>query len=176
MAMSPGKNFEIQWAKSAPDYALVHRLSDSAQSFGRSDNLRFSLKNPFDFFVWDSKRHRPYAFELKTVAGKSISFERTEDDKGEIHCHQIKGLNAWNKYDGMTCGFIIEFREMELTIFIEIEEFNRLMACVGKKSFNLKDLDDYDIQYFTVPQRKLKSNYRYDMDALLGVLGERPVA
>ena len=167
MAISTGQNFEIQWAKSAPDYALVHRLSDSAQSFGRSDNLRFSLKNPFDFFVWDSKRKKPYAFELKTVAGKSISFERTKEDNGEIHYHQIQGLNTWNKYDGITCGLIIEFREMELTIFIDIEDFNRLMDSVGKKSFNIKDLDDYDIHYFVIPQRKLKVNYRYDMDKFL---------
>ena len=167
---STGKNFEIQWAKSAPDYALVHRLSDSAQSFGRSNNVRFSLKNPFDFFVWDSKHHKPYAFELKTVAGKSISFEREKEDKGEIHYHQIQGLNTWNKYDGMTCGFIIEFREMELTIFIDIESFNKLMESVGKKSFNIKDLDDYDIPYRVIPQRKIKVNYRYDMDSLLSEL------
>ena len=164
---STGKNFEIQWAKSAPDYALVHRLSDSAQSFGRSNNVRFSLKNPFDFFVWDSKHHKPYAFELKTVAGKSISFEREKEDKGEIHYHQIQGLNIWNKYDGMTCGFIIEFREMELTIFIDIESFNKLMESVGKKSFNIKDLDDYDIPYRVITQRKIKVNYRYDMDSFL---------
>ena len=164
---STGKNFEIQWAKSAPDYALVHRLSDSAQSFGRSNNVRFSLKNPFDFFVWDSKHHKPYAFELKTVAGKSISFEREKEDKGEIHYHQIQGLNTWNKYAGMTCGFIIEFREMELTIFIDIESFNKLMESVGKKSFNIKDLDDYDIPYRVIPQRKIKVNYRYDMDSFL---------
>lgn len=167
MAVSPGKNFEVQFAKSAPDYALVYRVPDSAQAFGRSSNLRFSRKNPFDYLIWDSKRRRLYALELKSVGGKSISFERTKEDKGEIHYHQINGLNGWNEYDGITCGFVIEFREMELTVFIDIEDFNKLIVAVGKKSFNLKDLDDYDIPYFVIPQWKPKVNYRYDVDKFL---------
>ena len=167
MAASPGKNFEMQFAKSAPKYALVYRVPDSAQAFGYSTNLRFSRKNSFDYLIWDSIRHKLYAIELKTVAGKSISFERVKEDKGEIHWHQINGLNTWNKYDGITCGFVIEFREMELTIFIEIDDFNKLMQFVGKKSFTIKDLDDYDIPYFVIPQWKPKVNYRYDVDKLL---------
>ena len=167
MPISPGKNFEIQFAKSAPDYVLVYRVPDSAQAFGKSANLRFSRKNPFDYLLWDSKRHRLYALELKTVGGKSISFERVEEDKGEIHLHQIRGLTGWNEYSGITCGFVIEFREIELTVFIDIEDFNKLIEAVGKKSFNLKDLDDYDIPYFVIPQWKPKVNYRYDLEKFL---------
>lgn len=169
MALSAGKNFERNFEKSAPDYAKVYRIPDQPQSFNRTANLRFSRKNPFDYLVWDSKRHRLFALELKTVAGKSITFEHTEDERRSdgIHYHQILGLNDWNAYDGIICGFVIEFREMELTIFVDIEAFNRLMECVSKKSFNLKDLDDYDIPYLIIPQRKLKANYRYDMDAFL---------
>ena len=69
-----GKVFEEQIKKSVPDYALLYRLPDAAQSFGGSNTLRFSRKNPFDFLLWDSKRHILYALEMKTVSGKSISF------------------------------------------------------------------------------------------------------
>ena len=164
---SPGKLFEAQFAKSAPKYALVYRVPDSAQAFGHSSKLRFSRKNSFDYLIWDSLRHRLFALELKTVAGKSISFERDQEDKGDIHWHQIKGLNGWNEYDGITCGFVIEFREMELTIFIDIEDFNKLTEFVAKKSFTFKDLDDYDIPYFVIPQWKPKVNYKYDVDKFL---------
>ena len=111
-----GKIFEEQLKKSAPTYSLLYRLPDSAQSFGGSNLLRFSNKNPFDFLLWDSVGHILFALEAKTVAGKSISFERTKDEQGEIHIHQIDGLNDWQKYDGIIAGFIIEFRTLEKTI------------------------------------------------------------
>ena len=167
MALSIGKRFESNIAKSAPDYALVCRLPDSAQAFGSSSRLRFSRKNPFDYLIWDSKRFRLYAIELKTVKGKTISFERSEEDTGEIHLHQIDGLNEWNLYDGIICGFLIEFRENEETIFLKIEDFNDLLSEIDKKSFGKKDLDLYGISYFIVPQKKIRVNYRYDIDSLL---------
>lgn len=166
--MNVGKNFEAGIKKSVPDYALLYRLPDSAQSFGNSANLRFSRKNPFDYIMWDSKSHTLYALELKTVDGISISFER---ELGEhcngIHHHQIKGLNEWNKYDGIVCGFIIEFRKIETTIFLNISDFNAMMECVDKKSFNIKDLDENHIPYIVIPQRKLKVNYVYDIESFI---------
>lgn len=165
--VSVGKRFETQFAKSVPDYCLVYRIPDSAQAFGRSENIRFSRKNAFDYLVWDSKRHRLFALELKTVGGKAISFERSEEDKGEIHWHQIQGLDTWNAYDGITCGFVIEFREMELTVFIDIDSFHKLIQSVGKKSFGIKDMDDYDVPYLVIPQWKPKVHYRYDVEKLL---------
>ena len=155
-----GKVFEDNFKKSMPDYALLYRLPDAAQSFGRSSNLRFSNKNPFDFILFDSKWKILYALELKSVKGKSISFERTKEDKGDIHYHQIEGLNEWDKYDGTVCGVIIEFRELETTIFINIQ-------VIPKKSFNFADLDEYKIKYFIIPQKKLKTNYRYDIHHML---------
>lgn len=162
-----GKVFETQFKKSTPDYALIYRLPDSAQSFGGSNNLRFSRKNPFDFLLWDSERHILYALELKTVDGKSISFERNKDEKGKIHYHQIVGLNEWNKYDGINCGFIIEFRGIETTVFIDIKDFNNLVSLIDKHSFNIDDLETYEIPYIVILQKKLKTNYRYDIDGFL---------
>lgn len=167
MSQNIGKVFEEQLKKSAPPYSLLYRLPDSAQSFGGSSLLRFSSKNPFDFLLWDSIGHILYALEAKTVSGKSISFERTKDDKGEIHIHQIDGLNAWQKYNGIIAGFIIEFRALEKTVFITIENFNKIMVSINKKSFTLKDLDDNEITYFIIPQKKARTRFTYDLDCLL---------
>ena len=84
MSANIGKRFEDDFRKSVPSYALLYRIPDSAQSFGGSSNLRFSRKNPFDYLMWDSKKHILYALELKTVAGKSISFERCREENKEI--------------------------------------------------------------------------------------------
>lgn len=167
MSSNTGKRFEADFKKSIPSYALLYRLPDSAQAFGGGGNLRFSSKNPFDFLLWDSRRHILYALELKTVEGGSISFERSKEEKGVIHYHQIMGLSEWNKYDGVKCGFIIEFRKIEKTVFIDIDEFNKLINLVNKKSFNYKDLENYKICYTTIGQVKARTRYTYKVDEFL---------
>lgn len=162
-----GKIFEQEWAKSVPEYTLLYRIPDSAQSFGGNSNLRFSRKNPFDYLLWDSKEHILYALELKTVKGHSISFERCKEEYKEIHYHQIAGLNMWNKYDGIVSGFIISFREKETTIFLPIESFNKLIAAINKKSFSLDDLNNTGLPFCVIPQRKIRTKYIYDVRALL---------
>ena len=165
--MNKGKLFEQQLSKSIPDYALLYRLPDPAQSFGGENNLRFSAKNPFDFLLWDSLKHRLYAIEAKTVDGKSISFERTKEDKGVIHLHQINGLNKWDKFDGIICGFIIEFRELDKTIFLDIKQMNKIMKILQKKSFNVSDLDECEIDYYIIGQKKARTRFTYDIDSFL---------
>lgn len=167
MSRNPGKVFEEQWKKSVPDYALLYRLPDPAQSFGGGSALRFSRKPEFDFLLWDSKRHVLYALEMKSVSGKSISFERSKNDKCEIHLNQIDGLNKWNEYDGITCGFVIEFRQIETTIFLDISDFNKLTENINKKSFTIKDLDDNMIRYTVIMQRKIRTRYIYNIDYFL---------
>lgn len=165
--MNIGKLFEQQLKISTPSYSLLYRLPDAAQSFGKSNNLRFSSKNPFDFLLWDSEGHILYAIEAKTVSKKSISFERDKKDSKVIHLHQIEGLNEWNKYSGIVCGFIIEFRELEKTIFLEISEFNKLMNIIPKKSFTINDLENNKIAYFVINQKKARTRYKYDLDTFL---------
>lgn len=162
-----GKIFEEQFKKSVPEYALIHRLPDSAQSFGGNSNLRFSNKSPFDYILYNSKSHLLYALELKTVKGKSITFERTKEDKGEIHFYQIKALNEWNKYDGVVSGFLIEFRAIEKTVFLQIDEFNKLISIIDKKSFNFDDLVEQGINFLLVNQEKKISRYLYDVETFL---------
>lgn len=161
--MNNGKKFEDDFRKSIGDQILLYRLPDAAQSFGKSSNLRFSKKNPFDYLLWDSSSRILYALELKTVQGKSISFERSKDESGKIHYHQIEGLNDWNKYNGIICGFIIQFRQDNVTLFIEIDQFNKLISILDKKSFTMADLDNNHINYIIIPNTKLRVRYRYDV-------------
>lgn len=162
-----GKKFESSIQSCVPEYALMYRLPDSAQSFGGSSKLRFSKKNPFDFLLWDSLRHILYAFELKTVAGKSISFERSKDETGEIHFHQINGLREWSLYDGIISGFIVEFRQIEKTIFIEINDFDSLIEAIDKKSFSYNDIKNLHIPHIEIAQEKMRVNYKYDVASFL---------
>lgn len=167
MSKNIGKVFEEQIIKSVPDYVLSYRLPDSAQSFGINEKLRFSRKSPFDYLLWDSHKHILYALEMKTVKGKSISFERSKEESREIHYHQIEGLNYWSGFDGIICGFIIEFRQIETTVFIDIKNFNDLIHQVSKKSFNIDDLKNSKLPYVVIPQKKRRTRYIYDIEKLL---------
>ena len=153
-----GKQFEDDIKKSVPHEVLLYRLPDAAQSFGGGNKLRFSLKNPFDFLAWDSRSHRLFALEMKTVSGESISFEREPGQNGVIHYHQIQGLKEWNQYDGITCGFIIEFRKIVTTVFLDIDDFEALIANVNKKSISFRDIMELQIPHIIIPQKILKSN------------------
>ena len=164
--MNIGKLFETQIKKSVPDYALLYRLPDPPQSFG-GGNLRFSSRNPFDLLVWDLDKSILYDLEMKTVEGKSIWFERSKEEKGEIQFPQIAGLNEWSKYDGIICGFVIEFRKIEKTVFIKISEFNKLINAIPKKSFNYDDLEKYGVQYVIIEQQMARTLYTYNMDKFL---------
>ena len=81
--------------------------------------------------------------------------------------HQIQGLEKIGKYKGIVSGFIIEFREVELTIFLPINEFLKLQNEISKKSFNIKDLSDNQINYYVIPQTIIKTHYRYDVETFL---------
>ena len=128
-----------------PKDVLYYRLNDSAQSFGGTSNLRFSLKNPCDYFLYKSPTL--FALELKTVATTSISFERGKDEKGVIHCHQIEGLRQFAEHKGVIAGFLLNFRHKdgsEICYFLHIKDFDRMVDEIPKKSFNESDLRKYD--------------------------------
>ena len=164
--VNAGKLFEEDFRKSTPSRVKLYRLPDPPQSFVRSSGARFSWKNPFDYFLWDGGHHSLYALELKSVQGKTISFERNPEEIGKIHYHQIMGLLEWSKY-GAICGLIIEFRDIEKTVYIDINEFVRMMGLTFKKSFSYDDISIYNIEHITIPQRKLKTRYRYDLESFL---------
>ena len=166
--MNSGKAFEADFGKSIPNNILLYRLHDPAQSFGiNSNKLRFSHKNSFDYLLYYPTTRNLYALELKTVKGNSISFERCKDDKGEIHYHQISGLKNWDQYEGTICGFVIEFRKSSITIFIDISNFEKLISSINKKSISLNDIINSGLDYVVIPQRKLRTRYRYDIESFL---------
>ena len=109
-----------------------------------------------------------YALELKSVGTSSISFERTKEEKGVIHYHQIKGLREFVSYRNMIAGFLFNFRKkdnIETTYFQHINDFDRMIASIDKKSFNEKYLKKFNP--IIVNSRKLKVNYRYHVSELL---------
>lgn len=159
-----GKIFEQNWKKSIPDNIFYYRPPDSAQSFGTNQNLRFSAKSPCDCFIFDGDFL--YTMELKSAGTKSMSFEREKSDKGIIHKHQIDNLQKFSSYKNVISGFIFDFRLSDKTYFCHINDFLNMIDKLDKKSFNETDLMKW-CNPITINKRKLRVNYRYDVNTFL---------
>lgn len=107
-----------------------------------------------------------YTLESKSVGSTSMSFERTKEEKGVIHKHQIDKLLEFSKYKNIVSGFLFDFRLSDKTYFCMIEEFINMIDNLDKKSFNEKDLYEW-CNPILIEKKKLKVNYRYDIKKFL---------
>lgn len=119
--------------------------------------------------MFDGTRNAFYTLELKTFAG-SCSFEREKGDKGIIHYYQIDSLKKFAKYPNVRSGLVLDFRKTSNTFFLPIEQWDGLINSITKKSFNEKDLLEF-CKPILINKRKLKVNYRYDIENFLTETG-----
>lgn len=141
-----GKIFEEDFKKSCPEYFIVKRLKDSAQSYIRSCNTKYSWDNECDFYGYDTKSMLFYALELKSTKSKSISWQKDENDKSKrmIKYHQIKSLCELGKFNHVVSGFLFNYRDekndTQRTYFIDINNFLKM-----KNKTNKCSCDEIDI-------------------------------
>lgn len=173
MSKNSGKVFEDDFKKSIPDYCLLIRLPDPPQAFTQRSDTRFSNKNPFDFLMYDSNSRLLWTLELKSTKFKSISFEDVNIEEVQnkmIHKHQILGLMNCAKYDGVCSGFVYNFRDeknnVERTYFQDINDFNKMVDKIGKKSLNELDLI-LDGNAVKINGVKRRVRYAWDIDGFL---------
>ena len=107
-----------------------------------------------------------YTLELKSVGTTSISFERTKEDRGVIHKHQIDNLIKFSTYRNVISGFILDYRLSEKTYFCTIEEFKNMINILDKKSFNEKDLFEW-CNPIEIDKKKMKVNWKYNIEKFL---------
>lgn len=107
-----------------------------------------------------------YTLELKSVGTTSISFEKTKEDKGVIHKHQIDKLLEFSTYKNIISGFLFDFRLSDKTYFCMIEEFVNMINQLGKKSFNESDLFKW-CNPIEIEKKKMKVNYKYSVEKFL---------
>ena len=168
MAKNVGKKFEQNFKESVPEDVMFFRIPDQPQSFQQT--AKFSLKPPFDSFMF--YKGTLLCLELKTTKSKSFSVELDKNDKGMIHYHQLENLREYSKYDGVVAGLILNFRinedtekYTEFTYFISIENFDKMMKNIDKKSFNMIDLLNYSP--IKIESIKKRVNFKYDIGSFL---------
>lgn len=126
--------------------SLIIRIPDPPQSFTKRADTAFSVKNPCDFIVFDSKTRILFPMELKSTKFKSMSFESKDekDTSKMIKLHQIEGLLKYSKINYVIPCFILNFRDeknkMQRAYFISIKQFVDMIRKLDKKSFNEIDI------------------------------------
>lgn len=165
-----GKRFERNFKESAlQDGLFILRLNDTDTSFNRRDEIRFTPTNPADFIVF--LNGELYLLELKSTEYKSLSIQRDPDNKNSkmIKAHQIADLVKYSLFDGVNCGFVLNFRSKdsmeEETFYLSIENFSRFMAENPKESINRSDVILYD--GVKLDQKLKRTQYHYQVKELL---------
>lgn len=160
--MNDGKRFELNIKNSMPDNTYHQRIKD--QSFDHTSTLmRFTQSNPYDFFVFfDGKL---FLLELKSTKSKSFSVQTNKDEKGKmIKLHQIESLSYAEQFNNVHPAFLFNFRlDQDYCFYMPIGIFEDIMFKNGKKSINF---DEIKMHSLAVESKKLKINYRYNLEKL----------
>lgn len=173
MAKNVGKKFESVIKDNCPDYVKITRIPDPPQSFTQRSDTAFSRKNPYDYEIFDTVHRIEYCLELKSTSQKYLSYHTCEQDEKEkknvnIQWHQIEGLTKASEYENVIAGFLLNFRldnGEQLLYFLNIKDFNSFMKSSNKKSLNIMDV--VLCGGIKINGKKLKVNYRWDLDEFL---------
>lgn len=149
MAKGVGKIFEEEVKASIPTDFYVERYKDDTAGFS-------GVSNPADYRLYKY----PYTFllELKTHKGKSIPLDKIRDS-------QIKGMYKAIQYKGIYAGFLINFRELEETYYITVQDLVGFINLKLRKSIPVEWCRENGIR---IEQTKKRTRYTYNLSKWLG--------
>ena len=171
--LKEGKIFESCIASSCPSHIWVKKLADNASSWSNGTKSIFATSNECDYIMHDENSGILYGLELKSTKEKHFTFWREDFEKeckerGKqthymIGKKQIKGLEKWSDNHKGVFGFILNFRnEDNDTFFVSIIDFLNYTNQLEKPRFQLEDV--IAMKAIRIGSKKLKTNYRYDME------------
>lgn len=146
---SIGKIFEEEIKKSFPEDFYIERYKDDTAGF-------YGVSNPADYRLYKY----PYTFllELKTHRGKSLPIDK-------IRPNQIQGMAGAVLHKGIYGGFIINFRELEETYYITVQDMIRYINSTERKSIPVDWCRENGVK---IVQEKKRVRYTYDLRSWLG--------
>ena len=149
MAKDAGKIFEEEIKASIPPDVYVERYKDDTAGFK-------GVANPADYRLYKY----PYTFllELKTHKGKSLPLAKIRE-------RQIQGMYKAAMYHGIYAGFLINFRELEETYYISVNDVVTFISSNERKSIPVEWCREYGVR---IGQTKKRVRYSYDLSSWLG--------
>ena len=156
-----GKLFEEDIKASIPTDFFVERYKDDTAGFK-------GVANPADFRLY--KNPLTFLIECKSHKGKSLPLAK-------IRNSQLKGMGKAANYNGVVCGFFINFRDLEETYYVSFWFLERDFYIKtpkgdyevkpdGRKSVPVEWCREFGVR---IPQRKKVVRYSYDFSSWLGM-------
>lgn len=149
MANNMGKTFEQEFKASIPPEYYHYRLKDDTSGF-------YGVSNPCDYILFRSPNL--FLVELKTHKGKSIPFTHIREN-------QIQGMDKATQYGGVYGGFVINFRDLEETYYITVQDVIQFVKAGERKSIPVEWCREYGTR---IEQTKKRVRYSYDLREWLG--------
>ena len=153
---SRGKKFEAQfrkdWASTAPD-SMCYRLIDAQGGY-------FGIRNAGDVICY--KYPNCFVIDCKSIQGNTIGFSG------------LSQLDEMLKYKGITglyLGFIVWFIDHDKIIWIPSTTLEKIRN-EGKKSYNIKMLDNPEYESLEIPSKKLRTFMTSDYSKLINYYKE----
>lgn len=149
MAKSIGKIFEEDIKASFPPDFYVERYKDDTAGFK-------GVANPADYRLY--KYPLTFLLELKSHKGKSIPLDKIRES-------QLKGMYKTVPYTGIYAGFLFNFRDLEETYYITVQDIVEFINSKERKSIPVDWCREYGIR---IEQKKKRVRYTYDLSKWLG--------
>lgn len=149
MAKNMGKVFEEEIKASIPPDFYTERYKDDTAGFK-------GVANPADYRLYKY----PYTFllELKTHKGKSLPIDKIKEN-------QIQGMYKAVQHKGIYAGFLINFRELEETYYITVQDAVDFINSKERKSIPVEWCRENGVK---IEQQKKRVRYTYDLSIWLG--------
>ena len=162
MATNPGKKFEEDFSNSVNrEEIFLHRLKDGSTSTGADEKMiRLKNKNLCDFILF--KDGQLVLVELKSFLGKSMSFSNIKSTVDEQQTF-LYNLRLEAKKNNVKAYMILNFRELNETYAIDINNFDEFYKFTGKKSIDITEARQLGKQLW---QKKSRTRYRYGIEDL----------
>ena len=109
-----------------------------------------------DCMIYDS--HKLYLLELKSHAGKSLPFSA-------IRQNQLDELTKSITYQGIVAGFIVNFRDVSRTFFVDANLVSKFVFLGERKSIPISWFEENGTE---IEGRKLKVHYRWNVEKFIG--------
>lgn len=162
MATNPGKKFEEDFSNSVnKEEIFLHRLKDGSTSTGVDGKMkRLKNRNLCDFILF--KGGQLVLVELKSFLGKSMSFSNIKSTVDEQQTF-LYNLRLEASKNNVKAYMVLNFRELNETYAIDINNFDEFYKFTGKKSIDITEARQLGKQLW---QKKSRTRYRYGIEDL----------
>ena len=169
MSKAPGKQFESSFVESIPKRCDFTRLKD-AGGWSKSEDLRFTIKNPCDMIVFSGSREQGvsavmYKLELKSCLKRSLPYANIKPKTAQWSSldNSIKFVKALveSESKGVWAGFVVNFRDYNQTYRVLASAVLLHLQTESRKSIPLEWFQEHGT---LIKQTLKKVHYRYDLE------------